>query len=86
MKVLTLIVAVMLASLGALLVALDYIGWGLALWAGAAVLSQSFIMAAVWRDLSERRPAGVSIWPGAWHVTDLITSIRRVLSKRFWAS
>lgn len=82
MKVLTLIAAAVLATLGALLFALDYIGWGLALWVGAAVLSQSFIMAAVWRDLSQRRPANVSAWSGQWHAATLIASIQRVLARR----
>ncbi|MDY0747541.1 hypothetical protein SNE35_23765 [Paucibacter sp. R3-3] len=79
MKVLTLIAAAVLASLGALLITLHYIGWGLALWVGAAVLSQSFIMAAVWRDLSERRPDGAwsALTPSA-----LIASIRHVLTNR----
>jgi len=79
MKVLTLIAAAVLASLGALLITLNYIGWGVALWVGAAVLSQSFIMAAVWRDLSERRLAGLGseLSPSA-----LIASIRHVLTKR----
>lgn len=81
MNAFVLIAAAVLASLGALLFALDYIGWGLALWVGAAVVSQSLIMAAVWRDLSERRPADVSVWSRQWYATALIASIQRVLTK-----
>ncbi|QPF74055.1 hypothetical protein G8A07_14780 [Roseateles sp. DAIF2] len=81
MNVIVLIAAAALAALGALLFALDYIGWGLALWVGAAVVSQSVIMAEVWRDLRERRPTGARPWAGPWHAGDLVASIQRVLAK-----
>lgn len=81
MNAITLIAAAALAVLGALLFAWDQIGWGLALWVGAAVVSQSLIMADVWREMRERLPVGASMWSGPWHAHELIASIRRVLTK-----
>ncbi|QPF74058.1 hypothetical protein G8A07_14795 [Roseateles sp. DAIF2] len=80
MNAISLIVATVLTSLGALF-ALDCIGWAPTLWIGAAVVSPFFIMTEVCQDLNERRPPGAWPWSGTWHAGDLIASLQRVLAR-----
>ncbi|UXH79627.1 hypothetical protein [Roseateles amylovorans] len=57
MNALILLMAGTLAVLGAVLFSEHFIGWGLAIWVAAAVLSQSLFMVEVWREY--RRPGAV---------------------------
>lgn len=54
-NIVTLIIAAAVAVIGALFVALDSIGIGIALWVAAAVISQSITLAEIWREFGARR-------------------------------
>lgn len=54
-NIITLIIAAAVAVVGALFVALDSVGIGIALWVTAAVISQSITLAEIWREFSARR-------------------------------
>ena len=60
-----------LAVLGAVLVATGWVGWGVAFWVLAMVLSQVSFVADVWAEYRQQGPNDVSLY------TALVTCLRR---------
>lgn len=77
-NVVTLIIAAAVAVVGALFVALDSIGIGIALWVSAAVISQSLTMAEIWREFGARRARDPQHAVGLY--TQLYDSARAVIA------
>lgn len=70
--------SVALALVGALFVAFDQVGLGVALWILAALLSQAVLFADVWRSGSERMAAQPSLGPVRALVEGAAAAARRL--------
>lgn len=73
-----LIIAAAVAVMGALFVALDSVGIGIALWVTAAVVSQSLTLAEIWREFGTRRACDPQRLVGVY--AQLYASARSVIA------